>query len=207
MFLNRTEKDIDIGFFFCRFDEAVSLKAELILRSIIRQSLDATNLPSDIEPSLEDLSQNALSGIEELRNLLQKKAALSRAYYIVIDALDECERSERDVVFDVLQSVIAPNVSKVKLFLSSRDSISEEIKKRFPYLHHLSMGSPEALSDIMAYTKEAIDGRLSNGALVVGNSQLVNEIKDALIQGSQGMSAIIHANVFCFGLTALGSSG
>lgn len=179
----------------------------MILRSLIRQFLDATNLPSDIESSLKDLSQNPLSDTEELRSLLQKKIALARAYYIVIDALDECERSEREIVFDVLQSVIAPNVSKVKLFLASRDSINGEIKKWFPHLHHLSMGSPEALSDIMTYTREAIDGRLSNGALVVGNSQLVNEIQDALIQGSQGMSAIIHTNVFCSGLTALGSSG
>jgi hypothetical protein len=132
LFLNRNDNDVCIGFFFCRFDEAISLKAETILRSIIGQSLDVANLPRDIEASLKNISQNALSGIGELRSLLQKKVSLFQAYYIVIDALDECEKSERDLLLDVLQSVIASSVSKVKLFLASRDSIGGEIKKRFP---------------------------------------------------------------------------
>ncbi len=196
-----------IGFFFCRFDEAISLKAEVILKSIIRQSLDATNLPSDIETSLEEISQSPLSGIGELQSFLQKTIASSQAYYIVIDALDECEKSERDLVLDVLQSVIASSVSKVKLFLASRDSTGKEIRKRFPSLQHLSMGSPEALSDIINYTREAIDGRLKNGDLVVGNRQLVMEIQDMLIQGAQGMSGSFYANVFQFRLTSPGFSG
>ena len=179
----------------------------MILRSIIRQSLDATNLPRDIEVSLEDISQNALSGIEELQSLLQKKVALSQVYYIVVDALDECEKSERDLVLDVLQSVTALSHSKVKLFLASRDSIGRDIRKQFPSLQHLSMGSPEALSDISTYTRENIDERLSEGDLVIGNHQLVKEIQDVLIQGAQGMSASIYTKVFQFKLTLLGSSG
>jgi hypothetical protein len=77
----------------------------------------------------------------------------------------------------------------------------------FHPLQHLSMGSPEALSDIITYTREVIDGRLSNGDLVVGNHQLVKEIQDVLIQGAQGMSVSFSANVFQFRLTPLGSSG
>lgn len=168
----------------------MSLKAEVILRSIIRQSLNATHLPGDIETSLEEMSENSLSGIGGLRSLLHKTVASSQGYYIVIDALDECEESERDLVLDVLQSVIASSALKVKLFLASRDSTAGEIRKRFPSLQHSSMGSPEASSDILTYTREAIDGRLSNGDLVVGNRELVKEIQDMLIQGAQGMSVL-----------------
>ncbi|ERF71485.1 hypothetical protein EPUS_00474 [Endocarpon pusillum Z07020] len=187
LFLHRNGIDVCIGFFFCRYDEAISLKAEVILRSIIRQSLDATNLPRDIEVSLEDISQSVLSGIDELQSLLQKKVALSQVYYIVVDALDECEKSERDLVLDVLQSVIALSHSKVKLFLASRDSIGRDIRKQFPSLQHLSMGSSEALSDISTYTRETLDARFSGGDLVIGDRQLLKEIQDALIQGAEGM--------------------
>lgn len=179
----------------------------MILRAIIRQSLDARNLPRDIEVSLEDISHNPLSGIDELQSLLQKKAALSQVYYIVVDALDECEKSERDLVLNVFQSVIALSHSKVKLFLASRDSIGRDIRKQFPSLQHLSMGSPDALSDISTYTRETIDGRLDRGDLVIGDRQLATEIQDALIQGAEGMSASTYPKFFQCKLTPLGSSG
>ncbi|KAJ9664651.1 hypothetical protein H2201_005165 [Coniosporium apollinis] len=187
LFLNRHGPDVCISFFFCRFDEAVSLKAETILRSVIRQSLNVANLPKDIESSLERISQNPSSGTKELQALLESLIAMSRAYYIVIDALDECEKYERDIVLDVLQSVVTSSQSKAKILLASRDSIGEEIKRRFPSLQRVSTSSSDAQFDIAIYTREAIDEKLRNRDLVVGNDDLVKEIQDALIQGAQGM--------------------
>ncbi len=190
LFSNRQGTDVHIKFFFCRFDEAISLKAETILRSIVRQSLDAANAFKDIGCCLERISRDASSDVEELRNLLEKQIAMSQACYIVIDALDECEKSDRDVILDFLQAVIAPNRPSVKILLTSRDSIGGEIKKRFPSVQRVSMSSPDAQSDIVTYTREAIDQRLRNGDLFVGNDKLVKEIQDALIQGAQGMSVL-----------------
>jgi hypothetical protein len=187
LFLSRNSKGISIGFFFCRFDEALSLNAETILRSIIRQSLDPTSLSRDIESCLEKISKSPLSGIEELRSLLQKIVASSELNYIIIDALDECEKSERVVLFDIFQSTIASNGSKIKLFLASRESIGGEIENRFRSVEHISMNSTGARADIVTYIRESIDMKLKNGDLVVGNDELIQEIQDALIQGAQGM--------------------
>ena len=49
------------------------------------------------------------------------------------------------------------------------------------------MSSSEAQSDIMAYITETIDERLKNGDLVVGDVGLIKEIRNALIDGAQGM--------------------
>jgi hypothetical protein len=170
----------------------VSLKAETILKSIIKQSIDqhlpnTTDIPKDIQSSLEDISQNPLSGIEELQSLLHKMIFLPSVYYIIIDALDECEKHERSLILNVLQSAIVLNGSKLKLLLTSRESISREIRTHFHSLQHISMNSSIARSDIELYTKGALDEKLRSQDLVVGRTELIQEIEDALIQGADGM--------------------
>lgn len=182
----KNRKDgVFITYFFPRFDECISLKAETILRSVIRQTLDADNLPKEIESYLKE---NSLSEVENLQILLRKRIAGLKTFYIIIDALDECEKCERDILLDTLSSLIASG-SNIKLFLASRESISEEIKRErgFPFIQHVSMNCPEAHSDIAIYIKESVDGKRRSGDLVVGDENLIEEIICALIQGAQGM--------------------
>lgn len=117
--------------------------------------------------------------------MLQEQTTRSRPLYTVIDALDECEKDERDNVLNTLSSVIASPRSIIKMFIASRESIDLEIKRRFSFTH-ASMASP-VNSEITRYAKEVVDERLSNGEPVVGDEGIVAEIQNALIQGAQGM--------------------
>jgi hypothetical protein len=177
---------ISITFFFPRFDDTISLEAETILRSIIRQSLNSNDLPSEIESRLEKIEKHPLSSLEAINDLLEGILALSKACYIIIDALDEFDKSERDILLKTLSSLSTAG-GNVKLFLAGRDSLSEEIKRRFQPVYHISMSCTQAQSDISRYISEIIDERLSNGDLVVGDNSIIQEIQDALIQGAQGM--------------------
>ncbi len=160
---------------------------DTILRSIIRQSLGDADIPGDVDTCLEEIANNPLSGTAELQNLLQKVISSSRMSYVIIDGLDECEKHERNLVFDILRSVNLSERPKVKLFLASRESVAEEINNRFPSLLHASMNVAEAQSDIAIYIRENLEERVKNRELVVGNKKLLQEIQDALTDGAQGM--------------------
>lgn len=179
------------GFFFCQFDIATSLKAETILRSIIRQYLNDSQIPKDIQSILQDITQNtSLSLIEvrsHLQSLLQKRIASSRKTYIFIDALDECQKKERDVVLAFLRVAIASSQSKLKVFLTSRDNIINEVKKLHSPLRHQSMGSPGALSNLNVFIKDALVDKIKDGELIVGDDTILLEVQDALLAGAQGM--------------------
>jgi len=62
------------------------------------------------------------------------------------------------------------------VFLASRESLAEELKQWFLF-HNVSMACPEVNSDLMGYTEEVVNGRLSNGGLVVGDEGIVVEIQ------------------------------
>lgn len=126
--------------------------------------------------------------MEELQDLLRKRIAAFKTSYIIVDALDECEKSECKVILDVFQSIIISNISRVKILLTGRDTLGELIKTRFKSLVQVSMGCPDAQVDIASYVKEVTELRLKDGDLIVGNVELVSEIQKALIDGAQGMS-------------------
>ncbi|KAK5988793.1 Putative ankyrin repeat protein [Cladobotryum mycophilum] len=184
-----TEKhssDVFISFFFVRFDDSQSLNAEFILRSIIRQALNQLSFSEEIEVSLENMQLSLSSGLKELLELLQKIVAAFKAFYIVIDAVDECEKQDRDDLLQGLSS-LATIGSNTKLFLASRDSVSREIQKRFTTFGHLAMNCSSAQADIGTYVEGIVREKLQSEELIVEDSGLIEEIKMALTKGADGM--------------------
>jgi hypothetical protein len=182
-----TEKrnsDVLVTFFFARFDDQQSLKAETIIKSIARQALGLGNLSEEAETLLEKV--NLSTGLTELLELLRIRITQLRTFYIIIDGLDECEKADRDYLLKALSSVMSI-ASNARLFLASRDGLSGEVRKKFPSLENLSMSCPSAQSDIATYIESAIDEKLESEDLNVGDRELVEEIRQALVKGAEGM--------------------
>lgn len=178
--------DVPVCFFFVQFDNQKSREAEAILKSIIRQALDQSGFPEEMEPLLEKVQSNLTSDFDELFELLRKITMTTKMLYIIIDGLDECEKSDRDDLLGAISSLARPG-SNVKLFLASRDSISREITRGFSALEHLSMSCPSAQLDIATYVEGTIQEKLQCEDLIVGDPSLIEEIKQALMRGSDGM--------------------
>lgn len=178
--------DVFVSFFFPRFDETESLRAETILRSILRQALEPNDLSRQIETALESMRQSSSTEFEEVLELLQMGIAPLRTFYIIIDGLDECERNDRRDILQVLSSLTSSG-SKVKVFMASRENISREITKTFRSIEHISMGCSSAQSEIAAFVEDTIQERLETEDLVVGDPALINDVKQALIEGAEGM--------------------
>ncbi len=105
---------------------------------------------------------------------------------IVIGGLDECSRRARMVVLKLLSHLVSSQ-SMTKVFLSSRDSMIGDIAIIFDICEKLSMGCEEARRDISLYVNGVIEDKIEAGELEVGSVQLVQDIQNTLIQGSNGM--------------------
>ncbi len=124
---------------------------------------------------------------EVLGDLLRDLLTDDKSCFIVIDAIDECTRAEQEILLKVLQNVMNSSLVRVKIFLACRLGIVEEVERTYKIGYHVTMGCSEAQSDMIKYIEDDLANRKENRRLVVGNPKLLNEIKDALVRGANGM--------------------
>ena len=176
-----------VSFFFCRYDEEHSLKSRTILSSLLRQALETgVNFPN-LEKRLAGLFENADPDMADFKHLFADVIESSRKQYIIIDGLDECAKSETNSILSILDSILSMTSSNVKIFIAGRESVGQDLKHRFGTIYHRSMKSPEVRRDIQSYIEDTIRERYNDGDLVVGDTKLLSDIRDALVEGAQGM--------------------
>ncbi|KAF3056870.1 Ankyrin repeat domain-containing protein 50 [Trichoderma lentiforme] len=190
--------DVFISFFFVRFDDRQSSKAEVILKSIIRQMLNVSNIFAKVETLLDNMQLNLASGLNDIEKLLQSIASEFKTLYIVIDGLDECTQSERHDLLESLHSVMKVR-SNIKLFLAGRDSVSREVQIKFPTLKQILMDCSSAQSDIATYVEGIVQEKLKTEELIVSDPDLIEDIKAALSGGANGMFlwVVFQVNELC----------
>jgi hypothetical protein len=129
------ESNTSITYFFPRSEDPMTLKADVILRSIAKQFLRVDDISEEIESLLSDL-KDPLSEIWETLELLTIEIDASDSCYVLIDALDEYEKTERHILLKTLSSLTLSSESRTKLFITGRDSIIDEVKKCFADIEH-----------------------------------------------------------------------
>lgn len=176
-----------MAFFFVRFDDQESTKADVILRSILRQAIDMVDFDNQIQTMLEKWQDTLLSEIEDVVQMLRGVISTRlRNFHIVIDGLDECGKKDRDSLMRGLFSIRIV-AKEVRIFLCGRQSMSREVEKAFQPLIDLSMDCRPAEFDIPKYIESAVQERLHSEELIVGDQNLIDEIKEALKRGADGM--------------------
>jgi hypothetical protein len=190
----RTRGDELTTFVFPRFDDSISLSAATVLRSIIRQSLKPDDVTGEVERQLSRF-ETSYADMDTIETLLQHCISRFSTLYIVIDALDEFAKEERNVLLRSLSSIISVPDSKAKLFLVGRSSVSTDVRKWFPASQEKSVDCSEVQADIEAYTRETITLRqggqlISQEQLILQDPALAEEIIKALIDGANGMSVL-----------------
>ncbi len=177
--------DCYISFFFIQSDDQQSLNAKFIMRSLVRQRLpEPTQLSNKIEELLRKL--NAYSELDDIAQLLSVVTTASKTSYIIIDGLDECDKPNRVELLGALSSLVI-QAQNTKVFIASRESLAGEVQKHFPAHGHISMTNSDARKGIPTYVNGMIEKRMEKGDLEVRDPSLITEIKQALIQGADGM--------------------
>ncbi|KAI0144755.1 hypothetical protein BJ166DRAFT_557699, partial [Pestalotiopsis sp. NC0098] len=181
--LNREPQNA-VCFFFPMFDFPKSLEAETIIRSLIRQNLELAHVPY-VEDYIK-AAESSYYDFTSLRGLLRCKLNLFEKNFIVIDALDECMPSERQLIYETLKSAFGSG-SAIKLLIISRGSLKEEVKSMIGIDFQIPMDSPEASMDLPIYIRQCLEDRRDTGDLAINHPGTLEKIIQSLIAESQGM--------------------
>ena len=130
------------AFFFCRFDEWESLKAETIIGSVARQ------LVSDLTANaFREFNQESIHG-SSIISFLEATLSHSRQYFIVLDGLDECGEAQLKKVADIFHGLLISSRLHIKLFWSSRPNVLNWLLGRFLTQQHIDLDSVENQSRV-----------------------------------------------------------
>lgn len=124
----------------------------------------------------------------ECKALLVRLAAGFPQTTIVLDALDECEPTTRELLFDVLDSIVAEtSETPVKVFVTSRDDA--DIRKRYAGRPDVYIQDRDNSADISCYVRAEIGECIRRGRLLDGevSAQLRDRIVSVLEAGANGM--------------------
>ncbi|KAI0975505.1 hypothetical protein F4678DRAFT_456857 [Xylaria arbuscula] len=193
LLLSKAGPNAVVSFFFMRSDDHASLQAGTVIKSILRQRLpSAVELTDEMEDRVKAVtSPDDIDGmVELLRDITPGRTTL----YVVIDGMDESDKLERTELLKALASfsTLRPGI---KLFLASRESLSEEIEAYFPAHQRIYTGGVGTYNDIAEYVAGVIREKVENDELRTGDVSILEDIKEALIQGANGMFLWVYFQI------------
>jgi hypothetical protein len=182
--LHVRKKDIVVAYYFCRFDSPESLNATTVIGSLARQLLSPI---SDLEAGAELLKDAAsVRSFESIVHLLQRTLSSTYKAYFILDGLDECDDDERTKLIPQLRKL--QDTFSMLLCVSFRlepNSARKLSSEKFMAPRIISI--PEDNPDIENFVDAELEDCLNNQKLVIGNPILILEIRNGLLQRSQGM--------------------
>jgi hypothetical protein len=182
-----------LAFFYCSRTTGESERQEPkdILRCILKQlssPLHGLPLKEPVVTKYERERQaNALDAALSIKYSKDILLQLIRQEYsrvtIVIDALDECNRNTRVLLFRFLEEILRQEQGAVvKILISSRTE--PDIFDVFGCSSNLYINAEDNAEDIRRFVEEQIDKRLLGGK---AEEELRKRAKDELCMKSQGM--------------------
>ncbi|KAF7931270.1 hypothetical protein EAE99_003741 [Botrytis elliptica] len=191
-----------VAYFYCSRNTAEPERAnpDEVLRSILEQvSSNTANLPirkpvvevyTKLKKENRGLSPQERLNLHETTEVLLKILQVD-PFYVVIDALDECDPSERYSLIESLKTIIDESASVVKVFISSRRD--NDIVSQFDESPCISIQPGNISNDIENYVKKEVSEAIEKKRIVKGKlipeekKKIEQQITQALIDGSQGM--------------------
>lgn len=176
-----------VSYFFCSSDDERSLQSRVIIGSIIRQILEARALSAAIQLQLGQVDRCTMLDTEDLEPLFFEALASLPKHFIIIDGIDECNKGEKCTLLDTLKKLYSKSPTNMKLFIAGRDSLYNDLHLKFKPLYKRSVKGPDVQLDIQNYIRDTIQEKLHQKLLIVGNTELLFEIEETLLQKANGM--------------------
>ena len=175
-----------VGYFFCKYDDAESLKARAVIGSIARQLLSCLELNVADRIAPEKLgfldSSQILDYVEQL-------LPLDQTYFIVLDGIDECIENEAWLVMEYVKRMLTFK-HVFRIYCSSRPNVFHWLPCLIQPQWRLLM--PEVNPEIAEYICFELEQRMESGELCLGDPNVIISIQDALLKGAQGMLVLAN---------------
>jgi ankyrin repeat protein len=174
-----------LAFFFARHDIPETLKARTVVGSLAQQFLDGVTDFTQVAETFEATSKH--EPLERMICLLKSVLKPDFKAFVVIDGLDELNDSEGEEALRHLLTL--RNSFQLSLCLSYRQEPTTSLKLKDglrPFGAKI-LPIPENTSDIESFITDELRRRVEIQELTIRDPLLLLEIRDALLQGSQGM--------------------
>ena len=176
------EQQTSLCYFFCRFDDAESLKAKTVISNLAKQLLLGVEfrmpMPTSSAADVDDV-------IELLLTTFKYQAPKKKI--VCLDGIDECDASERDQILSALKRLCHAPESKFRVFLSIRRSSQLAIQRLLPPDETISMSHANRNDEIAAYVKSTLIQHIERRELVLGDPSLIARIANELSIKANGM--------------------
>ncbi|KAF8453195.1 hypothetical protein BDZ91DRAFT_768259 [Kalaharituber pfeilii] len=151
-----------IGYFFCTFSDHRSLKFEEIIRSLIKQVLSVFHGSTKFEEDLAGFFEqcNNIPSTDLWQDLFIRTCGLPKHIYLILDGIDE-------------------------FYVSSRKEVY--LTRNLPYALSISLDDIKCRPEIEGYIDTSLKQHLDDGRLQIQDSAMIQEIKQALIVGVEGI--------------------
>ena len=138
---------------YCNFHEHKEQSATGVLAALLKQLVAGVEpIPGEIKEAF-DHAKRKVDGrtlrLPDMHKMLIKLVSPLRRGFICIDALDEFATKNRPELWDSLQHIVR-ECPKIRLFVTGRPHIREEVKKYFPGYPDLPPTKPTE-EDIRGY--------------------------------------------------------
>lgn len=181
-------------YFFCSRNTAEPERAdpEQILRSLMRQASDLPGGPplhQNLKHRFDNRRREGDVSAEEASEIIVNTIEDRSITYIVLDALDECDRQRRDTLIDALKTILTQSDSLVKIFVTSRDNHQDIVwsMKGFPAL---CIDASRNRADIVQYVQHSVQRAINKRKLLPTErmtADVQQAIVDSLCNGADGM--------------------
>ena len=183
-----------LAYFYCDRNQPDRQSHEQIMRSFIRQlstPRDSNMIPSCIDKCYTEKEKPGFAStsltFRDCSALLPELARMYAKVTLVLDALDECDRSTRHILINEIDKLVRGSTSSViKVFISSRPD--KDIKHRFQVGPNVCISATDTGEDIKKFIIATINNSPPDWlAEVTSTAGLREEIVDTLCEKADGM--------------------
>ena len=179
-------------YFYCSRDQAEKERSEplQVMRCLLRQSSDLPGGPSLHSALRSRFDNRRRAGDVDLNEATDLLCQTTKDYpvtYLVVDALDECNRDLQDLI-DALKQLLQASSSSIKIFLTSRGR--PDIFGSLNEYPNLCIDASQNQGDIELYVDIKVDQAISCKSLLryeKVTDDLRQDIKTCLKDGANGM--------------------
>jgi hypothetical protein len=191
--INRLSQRRKVLFYYCDYADQRTLDPSNVFGALARQALERLNtIPDALALEIEQADHNGdtISDPQTALHILRRSIGLlSGQMHIVFDGIDEVSESAKKILFDSFRSLLDNPILRLKLFITGREEIEEELLhiKRTIAFSKILVSSAVISQDIESYIRASTRNRIEAGALALQDGSLEGLIVEKLVEGAKGM--------------------
>jgi hypothetical protein len=180
--LRSSSTGASVAFFYFDFQDGEQQSPSVVLSSLLRQLVGTlSDLPQPISDAyVKHRNSGSILSLEELERLMEVVVKSLHQAIIIIDALDECDKSRHRKPFVLLFQRLQ-RIPNVRLFVTSRQNF-HDITNAFNSYPQITISARSL--DIERYMRHEME---LSGVEEIVNDCFANEIIRAVITKAQGM--------------------